>query len=162
MGQINNDLELYNQLGGAINVAIEYVMDKIYKEYDSLIEEIVYDLNGIGNAYERTYTFRDSWDYNVTKNIRGASGQLYQDLDAMDLDPDNFVHGSNYWNMTNVRPIMAEILYEGLSGDLFGQGWWQRPRDAWTPLIDKLNGGQLDIWFREGMKKSGISLTRIS
>lgn len=67
-----------------------------------------------------------------------------------------FQHGSLYTTYGDVRDELTGIIYQGLGGDLFGYGWWNKPRDAWTPLIEQLNKGELKKWFIEGMQKQGI------
>jgi hypothetical protein len=151
---IENDAQLYSTTSLIINEAMEYVMQKMYDMYKDLIDEIVYNTE-YPVLYDRTYEFAESWQKDVQQNGMGAQGTITQDYSLMSFDPDTYTHGSEYYSPEDVRPFLANIIYEGLTGKLFGDGWWRNARDAWTPLINKLESGQLDKWFRQGMDLAG-------
>lgn len=160
MPDIQNERQLYATFSPIVEKAVNYVMDKMLEEYKNLIDDIVYHQE-FPAVYHRTEEFLNSWKTEVSTKMVGATGELSQDYKTMSFNPETFTHGSNYYEPNDVRPFLANIIYEGLSGDLFGAGWWQESRDAWTPLIQQLDGGKLDKWFKEGMKKQGIQIIKI-
>lgn len=82
---------------------------------------------------------------------------MSQNVSFMSYNPEAFQHGSLYTSYGDVRDELAGIIYQGLGGNLFGDGWWTNPRDPWTPLIQQLNEGKkLREWFIEGMERQGI------
>jgi hypothetical protein len=154
--------EQYNlQLNSAANGAVEYVMDKILEEYKDLINQIVYD-NYSPAVYDRTYGFRDSWKTKTQATSDGGEGTLYDDYNSMSVDAENFIHGSLYYKTLDVRDILTGLIFEGRSGEFFGSnGFWIQERDAWQPLLKELDGGKLDKWFIQGMRKQGFRISRI-
>lgn len=149
-----NPAEVYNTLNESIQIAVEYVMSQILSNYKHLITEIVYGRNP--EEYERTYEFLESWQTNTKKTRQGAIGELNQNVSFMSYNPQDFQHGSNYTSYGDVRDELAGIIYQGLGGNLFGEGWWNGIRDPWTPLVKELNSGKLREWFIEGMTRQGF------
>lgn len=154
-----NDIQLKSKILLDIKKALEYTMEQILEEYKDLILEIVY---GAGNpsVYKRNISASDSflntWHTDIKDNVMSYIGTLNQNYDEMNLDTENFIHGSFG---VDYRPYMANIIYEGLSGALFGDGYWRNKRDAWAPLIEEMDNGKLTEWFKDGMKLQGITIT---
>lgn len=84
--------------------------------------------------------------------------QIYHDYNLLDHAPWNFVHGSNYYTVTDdIRPILLEkIIIGGGSGDFFGPGWWQESRDFWTPFVDWTKDGTIEHMLRSEFALYGI------
>lgn len=154
MAYAKNAAEFYSLYNEPVSKAVEYVMQQILVNYKHLINQIVYA--HMPEEYERTYEFLESWQTKSQKTRQGGSGELSQDPTFMSYNPEAFQHGSLYTTYGDVRDELTGIIYQGLGGDLFGYGWWNKPRDAWTPLIEQLNKGDLRKWFIEGMQKQGI------
>lgn len=155
MAYAKNAAEFYSIYNLPVSKAVEYVMNQILTRYKELIVQIVY--SHIPDEYERTYEFLESWQTKSQKTRQGGSGILSQDPTFMSYNPIDFQHGSLYTTYGDVRDELTGIIYQGLGGDLFGYGWWNKPRDAWSPLIEELNKGQkIRKWFVEGMEKQGI------
>lgn len=154
MAYAKNAAEFYSLYNEPVSKAVEYVMQQILVNYKHLINQIIYA--HIPEEYERTYEFLESWQTKSQKTRQGGSGILSQDPTFMSYNPEMFQHGSLYTTYGDVRDELTGIIYQGLGGDLFGYGWWCKPRDAWTPLIEQLNKGELKKWFIEGMQKQGI------
>jgi hypothetical protein len=75
----------------------------------------------------------------------------------MEYDSATFLHGSDFYQPTDVRGFLAEIINEGKSGDLFGEGFWREKRPFWDKSLQELlDNGQIDRWMRESMKKHGL------
>lgn len=180
--QIRNEQELQNLLTDAIYNAVDYTMEKIYEENADLIDKYVYDAY-TPQLYMRTGQFRNAWRY-LTKRTSGLHigqvgggvlGKMYYAPELMDYVPEEAQHGTpsresiltmNYnedtWNELvsnwgDARDYLADILYNGNTGPLFGDGDWRKKRDAWTPLIKKLDT-KIFKWFEDGMRLQGLKV----
>lgn len=147
------------------NVA-KYIADKIWEENRELVQTMIYD-SGRPKWYQRTYEFRDkAWKTEVPENPSDkdytAEARLYFDSSALTVDREKAQHGSpeGYEPYRDVRPYLAEILYRGLSGDLFGDGYWRQERDVWDKLNKSLGKRKLSKWLVEGMNKYGMEVER--
>jgi hypothetical protein len=117
-----------------------------------------YYANGTGQP---TYELRESITTgDVTSSGNTAQVEVFHDKNKMQFSPDDFIHGSRYWKngVTDIRDILPQIINDGLSGDLFGEGWWQEPRPYFSDtLIELQQQGLIKKWFIEALKKRGIS-----
>ena len=147
--------EFYALFKPAITKATQYVMEKMLEEYKMEIDDVIYG-NYVPTVYQRTGEFRDSWVTEVSSQSMGAQGELKQDTSKMTVDLENFQHGSPYSG--SVVEALAEIIYEGLSGPLFGEGPWRNPRNPFVILLAKLDSGKISQWFKEGMTQQGIRM----
>lgn len=154
MAIARNPAEVYAIYNESVHNAVQYVFEQVMVNYKKLIMDIVYSHDPEG--YERTFEFLESWETSTKKTDKGAVGELRQNSSFMSYNPENFQHGSYYTSYGDVSDQLAGIIYGGLSGQLFGEGFWTSPRDAWSPLINELKGGKLKEWFIEGMQRQGI------
>lgn len=122
-------------------------MENIVRDY---VERDVYSYTP--TKYERTYELRDSI---VTREPRiykeNVSVKVEHEPDMMSNEPDRFIHGSYFWDLTDVRFLLPYIINEGLSGDLFGEGFWTNPRPYWTNAYNHIVSNNI---FFEEFKKS--------
>ena len=147
--------DIYSGLVFKSAIALDYAMEKLLEQLKINIEKIVYGA-GSPNYYERTMEFLNSWETSkpiIKGNI--VESELFQNTFAMQSDPDNFTHGSYWYTNNDVREFMAEIIFEGLSGPMFGTGFWSVARDAWTPTLIHLENGDFDRWFADAMRMQG-------
>lgn len=149
---INNQSELDKAIALQVSIALGYAIDKLLDELKGNIDRIVYGA-GSPNYYERTMEFEKSWETSKPV-IKGkfAEAELFQNPMSMSLDRDNYTHGSNYPKANDVREGLADIIFNGESGLLFGEGFWTQARDAWTPTVECLDNGKFMAWFNEGMR----------
>jgi hypothetical protein len=159
----------YSQLQDYLLKCIKKALDEVGEKVNELlrehIDEDVYRAGYQTNYYaygttQPTFDLRESV---TTSNVKVSGNQaevfIYHDKNKMRLDPDNFVHGSNYWRNRDIRDILPEIIEYGLSGDLFGKGWWQDPRPYVQNTIDELKSqGKLKQWFKEALEKQGLKV----
>lgn len=172
--QIRSEAELGNLLNDAIYNATEEVMRKIFLENSDLIWKYVYSAY-TPKVYQRSEEFLESWNYMVKRtsdhhNPSTASsrvhGTFFYDHDMLSLDPSMAQHGTPEWLYDRVtkeewhdaREYLADILYQGDSGPIFGYGPWQKKRDAWSKLIKMLDRGKIFTWFKQSMKAQGWNL----
>jgi len=160
-----NDKQITNFFTSEMKLILDEVAEKIILELQKKIDEKVY--NGFTpTTYSRQMDnggLRDLWQAKPSKK-RGdtVKVKIEEEPDLMTHDPDNFIHGSNYWTKNDIRDILSNIVIEGKSGDLFGDGEWRQPRDFWTPLIDMLDSGEINKMLESGFKSRGINFIRIS
>jgi hypothetical protein len=165
MATANSWDEITKLLIPIIKDCVQEVGDKVNELLREHVDKDVYQAGYQANYYangtmQPTFGLRDS----ITTSTLKISGnevttEIYHDSDKMELDPDNFIHGSRYWKhgTTDIRDILPEIVAFGLSGDLFGSGWWQNPRPYFQNTLQELKEqGKLRQWFIEALKKRGI------
>ena len=147
--------DIYSGLVLKASIALDYAMERLLMELQENIEKIVYGAGDPG-YYVRTMQFLTSWETSkpiIKGNI--IESDLFQNKFAMQSDPDNFIHGSNFFRQNDVTAFMADIIFEGLSGPMFGDGFWTVARDAWTPTLIHLENGDFDRWFADAMRMQG-------
>ena len=165
MTKICNDKELMavlmNDFTEIINVVADRVLEEIVKPS---IQENVYDV-GNPTTYDRqgeTGGLLGAWEKNdpsVTGNI--INSEIAVNPLSMTLDNENFIHGSQYWAMNDVRSILAGIINDGESGNLFGNGWWRTPRNFWSPIEIAVKNGSINKIIEDEMTKRGINWVKI-
>lgn len=153
MSYVSNSAELNADFENIMDKAVNYVIDRILEEYKKDIDSIIYGA-GTPVVYQRTYEFKNSWKSEVRNVTRGAKGSIYQDYNVMTYNPSLGQHGTN----KDLRKQLATILFEGINNK---DTWYNQPRDAWTPLIEMLDGGKIDQWFQEAMHLQGLNVSKM-
>lgn len=159
MTNIINDTQMNSVLNNIVRDVAKAVADKLLETNRQEIEDVVYNVYK-PTYYGRTGQFEDAWKTDIKSTANTHEATLdYKPLETgMLFDPDNFIHGSNYGSPNDVREALAEILYEGISGGLFGDGAFTDPRNAYDALIKKCNKS-LDRWIKDELKKHGLTTT---
>lgn len=147
-----------------IRDALAEVGIKVNQLMKENVDKYVYRAGSQTNYYangtmQPTFELRDSikTDKAIVKGNE-AEVRVYHDSDFMSVEPDEFIHGSNYWKTYDIRDILPEIVNYGLSGDFFGSGWWQKPRPYYDMTVEELVAqGKLKLWFIQALKKRGIT-----
>ena len=164
-----NTIEMENIFGEIARNALDYVTSKMVDEIQNEIDAKNIG-TGMGKVYKPTGEFREAWfqDYarrhgdTIEGGIFYDGGYLSLANDPSDSYPNNFVHGSGYtllnpWYISDVRNALPEIIFEGLAGDIFGEGFWTSSRDAWKPFLSRTEKS-FAKWLREGFELQGIKL----
>ena len=143
---VSNGKELEALLMPKLKEACEYVAKKIYETNHEVVEEVVYGAY-TPSVYERTRELIRAWD--DTEEI--YDNEVYMDFSyqADQTTATSVVTGETVRNL-------AEIVYEGLAGPIFGRGPWTKRRDAWSALLNKVGSRQMKTWFTEGLRKAGL------
>lgn len=135
--------------------AIDYVTEKMLQELNLQMASKKIGLNN-NSSYTPTGEFYSAWKSDIATRLgQYFTSSVRYDGDSLSLDPDNFVHGSNCYEIDDVRDILPWIIFGGNSGDLFGKGFWTQSRDAWTPTISRMNKS-FGKWIVEGFKYSNF------
>lgn len=154
-------------LRSPIMKAINYVIDKIYDENISVIHDVVY-MAYSPEEYERTGDFYRAWGAGDTKalNERTSRGTFEYKPDKMSLGSTN-PHSSNFAQHIGVggefygqdaRPYLAELIYQGETGSLFGNGAFRKKRDAWKELNKRIGRRKMKQWMKEGLERAGLNV----
>lgn len=165
MKQVKTYSELFKGLLDILYDVVIEVGDKINDKLRYHIDEEVYInqnnyyANGTGQP---TYELRESVTTSEPKKTgNSVSVKIFHDKNKMSFAPDDFIHGSRYWKdgLTDIRELLPLIIDQGLSGNLFGEGWWTEPRPYFSNTLEELkNNGLLKKWFREALVKRGLKV----
>jgi|WetSurMetagenome_2_1015567.scaffolds.fasta_scaffold54392_2 hypothetical protein len=145
-----------------INSVADQLLKKL-KDSGGFIETIVYgagepkwyprqrENGGLLEAYDKT---------DATVAGTTITAEVGEHPDRMTSEPEAFIHGSEYWDITDIRSLLTEIITEGKSGPLFGNGFWRESRDFWQPLLDMLESGEVDIMIETEFTNRGIKFIK--
>ena len=149
-----NNRQLQKLLTDPLRNVANYVAQKIWNENRELVRQIVYEA-GVPEYYERTNEFKDAWDIKESKNTLPTSWvtqyEFFYDWEKLTVDRSKSQHGSppSVENYQDVRPYLADIIYRGWSGDLYGDGYWRKARDVWAKLLQSLGKRKMKQWFKQ-------------
>lgn len=170
IGNINKPFGkgIITKLSPPLVVALDYVLQKIAERNEDLIMRIIYN-NYTPEVYDRTDEFKEAWDYSLSSSgnqVLGTFGYTETSTDAgriMNYIPQKGQHGTpdsfgqeimSAWG--DAREYLAEIIYEGKSSDVFGNGPWTRKRDVWEPLMKSIDSKAMTTWFERGLQYAGL------
>lgn len=137
----------------ALKTAVSDIMKKIEETNKQMIESYVYSA-GSPSYYSRTKQFYNAWKSEDGGGSGDVSATFKYDEGAIFYDGE-YSHGSPEWG--SAASYMADIIYQGQSGPLFGDGYWRAARDAWEPLVTMIES-QLDGWFSSAARGAGLPL----
>lgn len=165
-----NDRELIQIFKPMLKEAVEYVLDKVLEANEDKILEKVYGA-GEPEVYDRSYEFLKAWDKAVhTASHLGhdVEGSFYYNPSSMTVgstSPDAYDFaqhigvGGEYMGR-DAREYLADIIYQGMAGDLFGRGYWTKRRDAFSALVKYVGKERFDKWMMDGFRKAGVTPKR--
>lgn len=169
MPQARNDAELTSILKGPLQQATDYVVQKIWNENKEIVRVIVYEAYSPA-GYNRTGEFREAWNYTTGSHnlTRGsiARSEFYYNPNSMSVGSTD-EEASNYaqhigvagdYEGVDARQYLADIIYQGMSGNRFGDGPWKKKRDAWKELNKRIGKRKIKQWMKEGMEAAGLTV----
>ena len=165
MPTARSEQELRNMLRSPIQKAINYVLDKIYDENISVVHDVVY-MAYSPEDYNRTGDLYRAWSTESKSTSSAAQGEFKYDYSKMSIgstDPQssNFAQhigvGGDFYGQ-DARPYLAELIYQGATGSLFGDGAFRKQRDAWTELNKRIGRRKMKQWMKEGMEAAGLTV----
>lgn len=168
---LKTELQVKQWLQPKIEIIVEEILAGIKEWNTKEIDRKVYDA-GTPEVYERSApseNFASAWDGKIkTSTLNEVEGEFYYDPNKMVLgDSVNGRHASLFSSEKygtdpgfDIRPYLAEIIYEGLSSHVFGTGFWTEKRNAWDALlkIAKVDGAKMKTWINRGAKKAGLKI----
>lgn len=167
---ITNESQLKAAFKIPLKQVVDYILDQILEANTKFIKEKVYD-KGTPSVYQRTGEFAEAWD---KKTVVGAgadvSGEFYYDWQELSLgsaDPESNSYGQHIgvappYEGSDARQYLADIIYQGIAGPAFGDGYWRKKRDAFDRLVSNVGKTNFDKWFQQGCKKYGLKVSLIS
>ena len=165
MPTARSEQELRNLLRSPIQKAINYVLDKIYDENISVVHDVVY-MAYSPEDYNRTGDLYRAWSTESKSTSSSAQGEFKYDYSKMSIgstDPQssNFAQhigvGGDFYGQ-DARPYLAELIYQGATGSLFGDGAFRKQRDAWAELNKRIGRRKMKQWMKEGMEAAGLTV----
>mgnify|MGYP004639624175 FL=1 len=165
MPTARSEQELRNLLRSPIQKAINYVLDKIYDENIAVVHDVVYMAYN-PEDYNRTGDLYRAWSTESKSTSSAAQGEFKYDYSKMSIgstDPQssNFAQhigvGGDFYGQ-DARPYLAELIYNGATGSLFGDGAFRKQRDAWTELNKRIGRRKMKQWMKEGMEAAGLTV----
>ena len=159
-----NDNEVRAMFAEPLKKVVDYIVQKIWNENRAEIRIVVYETYQ-PSSYNRTGDFQKAWDYSSKTNSIGdvvATGEFFYNPETMSLGSNDY-QSDNYGQHVSVvdgkdmRPYLAEIIYQGL----YGSAWKSnvQARDAWDRLLKVIGKRKMRQWLGEGMKKEGLKGT---
>ena len=165
MPTARSEQELRNLLRSPIQKTINYVLDKIYDENISVVHDVVY-MAYSPEDYNRTGDLYRAWSTESKSTSSAAQGEFKYDYSKMSIgstDPQssNFAQhigvGGDFYGQ-DARPYLAELIYQGATGSLFGDGAFRKQRDAWAELNKRIGRRKMKQWMKEGMEAAGLTV----
>ena len=165
MPTARSEQELRNLLRSPIQKAINYVLDKIYDENIAVVHDVVY-MAYSPEDYNRTGDLYRAWSTESKSTSSAAQGEFKYDYSKMSIgstDPQssNFAQhigvGGDFYGQ-DARPYLAELIYQGATGSLFGDGAFRKQRDAWAELNKRIGRRKIKQWMKEGMEAAGLTV----
>ncbi len=170
MPQARNESELEKILKEPLQKATDYVVQKIWNENKEVVRIIVYEAYQ-PKEYNRSKGFLNAWNYTTgSHNVKSgsiATSSFYYNPNSMSVgsvdynSPDYAQHigvGSKYYG-DDARAYLADIIYGAIAwGGYFGNGPWQKQRDAWKELNDRVGKRKIKQWMKEGMEYAGLTV----
>lgn len=144
-----NESQLAAQLIGPLQQATQYVVDKILEENRKQVQQTVYD-GYQPSVYQRTNELLESWK--AEAKAHGTSSVFGSfEYDESKISATSVLTGK-------AVPYLADIVYNGLAGHIFGEGPWTKKRDAWNALEKVVGANKIRQWMKEGMATAGLSV----
>ena len=147
-----NDAELRKAMEQALSGSSLHTMEQTKTMLQIHIDKDVYGAYA-PEVYPRSEEFRDAWE---TENI-GTGAEIHYEPD--DLSVAAPVHASVITGQ-GVTSVLADWIFEGNSGGLFGNGGWNSSRDAWKSLDKEMTNTKFRSMYEAGMTAVGIPWKR--
>lgn len=115
--------------------SVDYIKDRV-------IDQEVYG-RGSPEFYERTYQLKDSLRANPAEGVRNYSASIVIDHDTSKIKVNlpMYQHGSPMSG--GIADAIPLIVHDGLSGSMFGDGFWMEPRPYMGTARNDLQAGKL-------------------
>lgn len=155
MATVKSWSDLEKALRQARDKALEGTGDKTKELVKDRIDKDVYSV-ATPSEYIRTYELRESVQLSdVTSNGNVAEIEIGHDTNLIgSYEPNQ--HYSVVDGSSSVDSI-AEIVHDGKSGLIFGNGYWTKPRPYMDNAKEEMEDGKYKEFMIEELKKQGIN-----
>lgn len=152
---IKSKIELDTFLNLKMSLVIESVAKTLTDKLLEFIDDEVYSYDN--TFYERTYQFKNSWEY-TKPIIRGniIESQIFQNYAIMTFNSDKWQHGSIYSGKLDENSL-SEIINDGKIGKIANF-----PQIGSRPFWDKFKeyvNENINRIFIEECNKNGLTIT---
>lgn len=170
MANLRSESEIERFLQPKIEIIVDEILKGIEEWNQREIERVVYAA-GQPDVYQRAdpeENFASAWEGTITKStVHEVEGTFYYEPNNMSvgtsLDGEHVAMFSSEKYGTDpgfdMRPYLAEIIYEGLAGHIFGSGFWTEKRDAWERLIKIVGGSKMRTWINRGARRARLKIS---
>lgn len=149
---IKNQAELNSYLQSKMSIIVESVAKILTDKLLEFIDDEVYSYDN--TFYDRTYQFRDSWEYSKPI-IRGniIESQIFQNYAIMTFNSESWQHGSVYSGQLDENGL-SEIINDGKIGNIANfpqigsRPFWDKFKDYVYQNINRI--------FIEECNKNGL------
>lgn len=170
--QAANDAQLEDMFRPALKRTVEYVLDRILEANEQKIGTVVYSKNEPA-VYDRSYEFMEAWAADIKAQnsfSEGVTGEFYYNPSKMHVGSTDYASSdygqhigvSGKYYGADARGYLADIIYQGLAGSVFGHGYWTKKRDAFNALVRYVGTVNFDKWFMAGAAKAGLPIQRVT
>lgn len=144
--------ELRKAMSEALSGASLHTMEETKSMLQVHIDEEVYG-NYSPEVYPRSEEFSEAWE----TESQGVGAEMHYEPDYLSVAAP--VHASILTG-AGVTSVLADWIFEGNSGGLFGNGGWNRSRDAWKALDKEMTNTRFRRMYEAGMSSQNIPWKR--
>lgn len=148
-----NDEELKKAMAKALSGSSLIAMNQTTDMLQNQIDRVVYH-GYTPEVYEDTFEFLDAWEVG---SYEDAGAEVFYNPDYLSINAP--VHASVVTGM-GVASVLADWIFEGNSGGLFGNGGWNRARNAWEELDKEMTKTKFRNMYEDAMTTQGIAWKR--
>lgn len=161
--QAKNDNEVVEMLKVPLRTAVDHVVQMIWSENRAQINSFIYNRN-VPSEYQRTGEFKEAWKTEA-KIKSGSSTNIVEG--TFEYDPSKITtvdapYHASVVDGSSAAEYLAEIIYQGIAGDIFGEGFWTQPRDAFEALLKAIGKQKMKRYISEGLHIAGLDFTQHS
>lgn len=146
------EAELRQAMSSALSGSSLYTMEETVTMLQNHIENVVYGAYS-PEVYGDTFEFLDAWE----TQSQGAGAEMHYEPDYLSIAAP--VHASVVTG-AGVASVLADWIFQGNSGGLFGNGGWNSSRDAWKALDKEMTNSKFRSMYESGMTAVGIPWKR--
>lgn len=150
-----NEKELYDAIIKSLSAASLNTMEQARSMLQVHIENVVYN-SYVPEVYNDTFEFLDAWDVQSGGGAGGAS-MYYEPSFISTVSPP---YHASVITGEGVTEALADWIFEGNSGGIFGNGGWNSSRDAWKALDKEMTNTKFRSMYENGMSSVGIPWKR--
>lgn len=155
------EIRTYKDLEKALQKAAEKALENTGKETTKLvknrIDKDVYGVQPTPANYVRTYELRESVEPSKVKSKGNVSEiEIGHNTDKIRPNPPN-QHMSVIDGRSSAESV-AEIVHDGKSGKIFGEGYWTQKRPYMSNAKGELEGGKYKEFMKDSLTKQGFTV----
>ena len=165
MADLRNNNEIERFLQPKIEIIVKEILAGIEEWNKREIDRVVYRA-GQPEVYQRTRdtneeeSFYNAWAGQIiTNRPTEMVGSFHYAPEKLSLDEDGVHKSILDADDTQTYLYLADIIYVGVAGHIFGTGFWTEKRNAWERLLKIVGGSKMRTWINRGAKKAGLKIS---